>query len=116
MSIEVKAGDVVNFAEAKSGASGRGPWFMVPIFDEKHKERIQLWANDNNALDCQRWKTGKIKEIRNVKKSARQFQNRWYPTVDVAVTFIEGPATSAQQLDDGFMVAPPDDLDSLPFN
>lgn len=114
--VEVKVGDVFNMADAKSGASGRGPWVLFRKKAEQGSDQIGIWANGNNALDCKRWKTVKVKEITQVKRGSTQYNGQWYPKIDVSVVFAEGPATSLQDGNGDFIEIPPDNLDELPFN
>lgn len=116
MAVTVKVGMVFDAADARSGATDHGPWFMVTAKAEKGSDQIQLFAHGDNAIEAKKWDTVKVKSIEDVKRTARQYKGQWMPSISASVVFEEGPKKKPYETADGFLEAPPDDLDDLPFN
>lgn len=112
----VSVGDVVDLAGAKHGMNEKGEWLMASVRSERGTDRIDIFLHDKNAHDAQEWQTGKITKILSARRNARKYQNTWVQSTSINAEMIEGPARQMKQTpDDDYFVAPPDDLDGLPF-
>ena len=116
MAIIVNVGDVVDLKDSKHGTSEKGEWFMASAKANRGTDRIDIFLHDKNAHDAQMWDTGRITKILSVRRAARKYNGSWVQTTSMNAEMIEGPARQMKQTpDDDYFVAPPDDLDGLPF-
>ena len=91
MSIELKVGQEIPVDTAIKGHSSRGPYFKATIKPEKGKDRIDLWAtNPGEAINFSGM--AKIVEITGVKKSAHQYNGKWYDDFSVDAKLAQGNA------------------------
>lgn len=91
MSIELKVGQEIPVDGALKGHSSRGPYFKATIKPEKGKDRIDLWAT-NPAEAINFAGMAKIVEITGVKKSAHQYNGKWYDDFSVDAKLAQGSA------------------------
>ena len=84
--IEVKRGQVVDASEAKFGEGKNGAYLMVPVKASKGKDKITLWATNPNDIHMPQREL-KVSEIETVRKSARQYQDKWFDNYDANCKF-----------------------------
>ena len=94
--VQIKRGDTFTATGVRTGDGKNGQWWMCKINAEKGSDSITLWcpgctANEGDAVT--------VTDILQVKKSARQFKEKWYDTFDVTVA-LEATAQFAELPDD----------------
>lgn len=89
MSVEIKVGTEIPVDTALKGNSSRGPYFKATIKPEKGRDRIDIWAtNPGEAINFAGM--AKIVEITGVKKSAHQYNGKWYDDFSVDAKLAQG--------------------------
>jgi hypothetical protein len=107
--IELVTGQEIPVGDALKGNSNRGPYFKTSVRPEKGKDRIDIWAtNPEEAINF----TGmaKVVEIQKVKKSAHQYNGRWYDDYTVEAKLAQGNPEEVM-----FTPLDADKDDDLPF-
>lgn len=99
--IEVKVGGTIPLNESRSGSSGKGDWYLVPVKAEKGYDRVTVWAT--NPKEAATFRTvAVIDSIKSVKLTARQGKDgKWYPEYSIDAKLKQagqGAVNAAEQL------------------
>lgn len=109
MSVKIEKGAEIPVAGASKGNGSRGPYFKVIVKAEKGYDKIQVWAaNPSEAINI----TGmaRVAEIKSARKSAHEYNGKWYDDVIVEAVLAQGTMT-----DPDFMMPEAVDDAELPF-
>ena len=114
--IEIKVGGNIPLNESRSGSSGKGDWFLVPVKAEKGYDRVTVWAtNPKEAAGINM--VAEVESIKSVKLTARQGKDgKWYPEYSVNAKLKQagqGAVNAAEQMAFADLDAVNDD--DLPF-
>ena len=111
--VELKKGQIVTLEKARSGEGKNGTYLMVPVSSEKGFDKITVWAANAADLNIDGVNELRVAEIVSVKRSKRQYNEKWYENVDancvleVVKTAVFGDESSGQIASDD---------DDLPFS
>jgi hypothetical protein len=108
--ITIKQGDTIRISDSKSGDSAKGPYFTFKVKAERGNDSIALWSNDG-----EKFRDGddvEIVEICEVRKSKRQYKEKWYDNFDVTAKLKVKSTTS---LPIGYFAELTEDENKLPF-
>lgn len=81
--IEIKKGDVISTTEGKSGEGKNGKYAMIPVKAEKGYDKITVWCANADNFDISDKPSVRVADIISVKRSKRQYNDKWYENVDV---------------------------------
>ena len=82
--VEIKKGDVIAAENVRIGESSKGKYFMCKVSATKGKGFITVWNND--GFECADGDTIRIADIISVKRSNRQYQDKWYDETSITAT------------------------------
>ena len=89
--IDIKVGQAISLADAKSGTSSRGAYMLVPVKEEKGYNRVTVWA-DNPDQAANFRGTAIIEKITKVSLGRRQYQDKWYDDFSCRAVLKQGNA------------------------
>lgn len=115
--VEVEAGKVYNTTEKKCGMGKNGEYMMFIVKAEKGYDKITVWAAEGTITkDLKSADAAKVKTIRKVRKSARQFNGKWMENYDVIADLEPVTVKNTDVAFNEFMAGPSDkDIEDLFF-
>lgn len=113
--VEIKAGNIYECPDLKSGQGQKGEWAMFKVKAKKGYDNVIVWAS--NAANIKGATAVKVVKIDNVKLGAHESNGQWYKDYSITATLERAGsgrqgAGSSQNLDE-FMTASSGELESI---
>lgn len=113
--VEIKAGNIYECPDLKSGQGQKGEWAMFKVKAKKGYDNVIVWAS--NAANIKGATAVKVVKIDNVKLGAHESNGQWYKDYSITATLERAEsgrqgAGSSQNIDE-FMTASSGELESI---